>query len=65
MVAVVPLHETVDGAAGIAKELPIQDAQALVAPAEWSKVVPQEGLQGNYVIVHARDQLAPAPTSAI
>lgn len=63
MVAVVPLHEAVDGASSVAKELAINQAQALVGPAKGSKVVTLERLQGNDMIVHARDELAPAITS--
>ncbi len=61
MVGVVPLQRAVDGTPQEAEQLAIDDSHALVGPAERAQVVLEEGLQGDDVVVHARDQLPPAP----
>lgn len=43
-----------------AEELAVDGAHALVQPAEGAHVVLEEWLQPDDVVVHARDQLAPA-----
>ncbi len=61
LVAVVPLQDAVQGTPRVAKHLPIDDAHALVGPAERSKVVPEKWLQDDDVVVQSGDQLATAP----